>query len=516
MKRRLWHTLRGHRRPFTGVLAAEALLGGAEALLHPLFLMALFDRAVLTADLRRFLLIGGCYLLLGLALHLTGHAVALWRRRFENALVLALETELLGRALALDGRGIAERGAASYVGRVHDDVRAGVLPAVGARIGAARQGCAAVASLGVLLHLCWPAALLLPAVVPPLVLAGGRLARRAAARTGPEREAEARYVDTLTRTLESFHALRGLRSLLPGARTAHRDALRGFLALDYAHHRRARRGRTLGGLTANLPDTSALAVGALLVLGGRLSFGGFLAFAHALRGAVTALAALVGALPRPPHENAVLDRVETLRTAAPAPYHDEGTLVLVRGARVRYDARPDTTVALPDFGLRPGERVLLRGPRGCGKTTLLHIVDGTLAPDRGEITRPPRVASLTSPVRLPPLPVRALVADPRLRTALGLDGLADRLPAALSPDQRRRLGVAALLAEDADVYLADEPLADLDDPDRAHVLNLLRERTADRALLVVHQGDDDLDLLFDRVVDLTAPAGIPRAAGTPA
>lgn len=535
--KQIWRTLRGHQRPFVGLLVAEALFGGTEALLHPLLLKALFDQAILTADFRRFLFLGGCYLVFGLTLNLSGYGIGLWRKRFENAFVLDLETELLGRTLGLDGRKMSEEGNASYVSRIHNDVREGVLPAVDVCIRIARQACASLVFLGVLLYLSWQASLILLIIVPPLVLVSNDLARRIEKNTDPEREAEARYVNTLTRTLEAFHALRGLRSLLPGARAANREALSGFLGLTYANYRLAQRQRTLSDLVMNLSDTASMVIGAFFVFSGRMSFGSFLAFVNSLWRAVTGIFDLVNMIPQTRRNTAVLKRIETLREAGTAPYHDEGSLVLVRGARVRYGkkegdgdgdgaaaadgvdevTRSDagTGVAIPDFGLRPGERVLLRGPNGCGKTTLLHIVAGTLAPDSGTVTLPPRVASLTSPVHLPPLPVRDLVTDPRLRTAMGLDGLADQLPSELSSGQRQRLGVAALVGEEADVYLADEPFANLDDAGRALVLRMLRERTEGRALLVVHHGDEDLDSAFDRVVNL-AVAEVPDGVGTPA
>ncbi|MER8041455.1 ABC transporter ATP-binding protein [Streptomyces sp. NPDC094032] len=537
--KQIWRTLRGHQRPFTGILVAEALFGGTEALLHPLLLKALFDQAILTADFGRFLFLGGCYLVLGLTLNLSGYGIGLWRKRFENAFVLALETELLGRTLGLDGRKISQKGNASYVSRIHNDVREGVLPAVDVCIRIARQACASVVFLGVLLYLSWQASLILLVIIPPLVLVSNDLARRIEKNTDPEREAEARYVNTLTRTLEAFHALRGLRSLLPGARAANQDALNGFLGITYANYRLAQRQRTLSDLVMNLSDTASMVIGAFFVFSGRMSFGSFLAFVNSLWRAVTGIFDLVNMIPQTRRNTAVLKRIEILRAAGSDPYHDEGSLVLVRGARVRYgkaedegdgdgtvpddvdavdlDKRSDadTSVAIPDFGLRPGERVLLRGPNGCGKTTLLHIVAGTLAPDSGTVTLPPRVASLTSPVHLPPLPVRDLVGDPGLRTVMGLDGLADQLPSELSSGQRQRLGVAALLGEDADVYLADEPFANLDDTGRALVLRMLRERTEGRALLVVHHGDEDLDSAFDRVVNL-AVAEVPGSVGTPA
>ncbi|MFG2234669.1 ATP-binding cassette domain-containing protein [Streptomyces sp. NPDC048723] len=515
--RQLWRTLRGHRAPFVVILVAEVTTSGLEALLHPLLLKALFDEAILTADLRRFLFLGLTYLALGLTLNLTGYWIACRRKRFENAFTLVLETELLARALGLDGRKVSREGNASYVSRIHNDVSQGVLPAVDVSLRIARQAVTSVVFLGVLLYLSWQASLVLLVIVPPLVFVSNRLGRRIEENTGPEREAEARYVNTLTRTLEAFPALRGLPSLLPGTRRANQAALRGFLGITFVNFRLAQRQRTLSDLVMNLSDTASMIVGAFFVFSGRMSFGSFLAFVNSLWRAVTGMFDLINMIPQARRSTAVLERIESLREARETPYHDEGALVRIHGARVVYGGADGdgpgagesgvtgvAGVSFDTFELRAGEHVLLRGPNGCGKTTLLHIISGTLAPDAGSVTLPPRVASLTAPVNLPPLPVRDLVPDELLRAALDLDAAADQLPSELSSGQRQRVGVAALLCEDADAYLADEPFANLDDRGRELVFRLLRERTGGRALLVVHHGDEDLDARFDRVVTLTA------------
>ncbi|MEH6372846.1 ABC transporter ATP-binding protein [Streptomyces sp. KLMMK] len=505
--KQLWRTLRGHRAPYVVILVAEAGMSGLEALLHPLLLKALFDQAILTADFRRFLVLGSAYLLLGLTLNGTGYWIACRRKRFENAFVLVLETELLGRTLGLDGRKVSEAGNASYVSRIHNDVSQGVLPAVDVSLRIARQAVTSVVLLGVLVYLSWQAGLVLLVIVPPLVLVSNRLGKRIEKNTGPEREAEARYVNVLTRTLEAFPALRGLPSLLPGTRAANQEALRGFLGITFVNFRLSQRQRTLSDLVMNLSDTASMVVGAFFVFSGRMSFGSFLAFVNSLWRAVTGMFDLVNMIPQVRRSTAVLKRIESLRDARERPYHGEGALVRIRGVRVGYG--DGAAVSIDGFELRAGEHVLLRGPNGCGKTTLLHLVSGTLAPDAGSVTLPPRVASLTAPVSLPPLPVRDLVPDARLRTAMDLDGPADQLPSELSSGQRQRLGVAALLCEDADAYLADEPFANLDEQGKELVFRMLRERTEGRALLVVHHGDEELDGRFDRVVTLAGAAALP-------
>jgi ABC-type bacteriocin/lantibiotic exporter with double-glycine peptidase domain len=504
----LWSVLRGRRAYFLTIVAIGGALGGVEALLHPLLLKAIFDQAILAADFRRFLTLGALYLLMGVSLTTGDYWVSCWRQRFENSLVLALEMELLDRALALDGRTVSRGGNASYVSRIHNDVSEGVLPAIDLSVRIVRTALSCIAFLGVLLYLSWQASLVLLVIVPPLVVLSNSLAKRIEDNTDPEREAEARYISVLARTLEAFDALRGMRRLLPGTMTANRSALRAFLGITFVNFRLAQKQSTLSSLIMSLSDTASMIVGAYFVYLGRMSFGSFLAFVNSLWRAVTGVFDLINLIPQIRRTGAVLRRICGLRDATAEAYRDQGPTTRVTGAHVRYG--DGAGIPIDDFEVGPREHVLLRGPNGSGKTTLLRVLAGTLAPDTGVVTVPPRVASLTRPVNLPPLPVRDLVADERLRASMDLTDLSAQLPDELSSGQRQRVGIAVLVSEDADLYLADEPFANLDDHGRDLVLRALKDRATDRALIVVHHGDDHLDGEFDRVVTLTVgPARTP-------
>ena len=59
-------------------------------------------------------------------------------------------------------------------------------------------------------------------------------------------------------------------------------------------------------------------------------------------------------------------------------------MLTVRGLRFGYDkAKP--LFSDVSFAVRRGERVLLLGPNGCGKSTLMKLLSGHLAPDGGYI-----------------------------------------------------------------------------------------------------------------------------------
>ncbi len=158
-----------------------------------------------------------------------------------------------------------------------------------------------------------------------------------------------------------------------------------------------------------------------------------------------------------------------LRFAGFAPGADapaDPRLPLVRLAGVSVAGR----LAPTDLELRAGDRVLVEGPNGAGKSTLLAVLAGELRPDGGVVERQGSVvvARLAQDDSWPDLTCPAVAAfRSRLRDPdraptpeeLGLlrDGEAARPLGELSPGQRRRVALAALVAEPAPLLLLDEP-----------------------------------------------------------
>jgi ATP-binding cassette subfamily F protein uup len=200
-------------------------------------------------------------------------------------------------------------------------------------------------------------------------------------------------------------------------------------------------------------------------------------------------------------------------------------VVELHGVSFRYpDAGRDVLRGL-DLVVEPGDRLGVVGPNGVGKSTLLGLVAGRLAPTAGriEVGATVRVGELDQRGATldPTMRVRNAVvgphrepdwADARLMERFWFDADAQRAPiGTLSGGERRRLQLLIVLAAAPNLLLLDEPTNDLD----LDTLRALEDFLEDwpGALVTVSHDRSFLDRVTTEVVALDGAGGAELVRG---
>jgi energy-coupling factor transport system ATP-binding protein len=200
----------------------------------------------------------------------------------------------------------------------------------------------------------------------------------------------------------------------------------------------------------------------------------------------------------------------------------------LRDVTFRYPGANHDALGPVSLDVESGEHVAITGANGSGKTTLMLMLAGR-PPGSGTIERPGVVglgrAGGTAVVMQHPesqvlgtrvaddvvwgLPAGAETDVHRLLAEVGLDGLAERDTGGLSGGELQRLAVAAALAREPSLLIADEITSMVDQKGREDLISVLSGLTQRHRMSLVHitHYNDEADTA-DRTVNLTGNGGI--------
>ena len=203
-----------------------------------------------------------------------------------------------------------------------------------------------------------------------------------------------------------------------------------------------------------------------------------------------------------------------------------------------YDVASHPVHALKGVSIefRPAEFVAILGPSGCGKTTLLNIIGGLDRYSSGDLIirgrstkhykskdwdtyRNHSVGFVFQSYNL--IPHQSVLANVELaltlsgvkraerrrraKEALEKVGLGDQLhkkPNQMSGGQMQRVAIARALVNDPEILLADEPTGALDSETSVQVMELLKEISSDRLVIMVTHNPDLAQAYATRTVRL--------------
>ena len=197
--------------------------------------------------------------------------------------------------------------------------------------------------------------------------------------------------------------------------------------------------------------------------------------------------------------------------------HADGSLpgeVLIKGEKLFFAAGDRNIIDGLDIEIRAGERIVLLGENGCGKTTLMRMLARLNKPNDGAlsqtITKSKKANSkwfskvgyvyqnptyqLFMPTLLSEISFKAKSEEiaREMINAFGLSGLEQRHPQSLSEGQKRRASIAAVCASEPTVLFLDEPTGGQDYKNlckTVETVNKINKNLGTAIVTVTHDND---------------------------
>jgi len=292
----------------------------------------------------------------------------------------------------------------------------------------------------------------------------------------------------------------------------------------------------------NLTSVAVVVAGVFRVQDGLLSMGGLIATVMLTSRCMAPLAMLSGLMTRLQQTLSSLESLNGVMDLDREVEHnreyigveDFTPIYTFKNITVQYADQAVPALSIDDLKIGPSECVAVLGKIGCGKSTLIKMLDGMLNPSTGQLlvdgveigAYHPAVlrnqigylpqesalfqGSLRDNIRLG----QAQVTDEKIMHALSRVGLGEyvqRHPhglnaevgergALLSGGQRRAVSICRCLVRDYKTLLLDEPTANLDPQTEQAVIGLLRELKRGQASMVIATHKASVLNLVDRAI----------------
>ena len=511
--KRILYALSHHKFYFACVLLLGLTLHTIFALIDPLVMKLLIDEGLSKGDFKLFALCATLVVASGAVMRGAMMVYELLTQKLKNKLAESLTLKMLESYYEAPYSEIATSDSGYFISRLYDEPARVAQGGVTTLIGLLISVTTFAAGLAISVYLAWKITFLLLVLVPALYYLASRFSPKIEDASQRENEEEGRLREILGKSVDCYKTV-NIFGLYLSVRQRVLRQLQSYLGVFYGRVKTSKSYQTISGICLSFAEALVLVAAGYEVVAGNLTIGGLFAFMSAFWKVIGAATGIVNQVPELSKLKGCIDRLVEFEGLARLAERSDAKDIELDDVSFRYNGR--NVFDRLNLKIGTNERVLIVGPNGSGKTTLGHLLTGFLEPSEGVVKAPglERISAMLTPFYFAPgnlkdnvnyeqLTEEKMTSFWELVRELGLERKVEAdVSSELSEGEKKKCQVVMTLLKDAEIYVFDEPLANIDVESRDAIIRTQLEYTRGKTLISIMHGDEKYHTLFDRVVML--------------
>ncbi len=486
------------------------------SVVNPIAIKILIDRGIMGRDFR-FLIIFGVFMLLFFTLY---RLSMLWYklafRKLKNRTIKKVTLKQMDAYFQFPYSEIIKNDTGYFLSRVYDESSAAVELTLSTYSTLFISIASFAGALGVCLYLSWFVTLILIVVVPFIYFLSQKFSSKITEKSKEEKSREAEVRNLFGRLIDAYKNIK-IFDLIDVANDKINDYFDRYLSVFYSRFRTSGFFGTYSSILLSYQELLILVIAGYEVMRGRMTIGGLMGYMAAFNIVVAYALSIVKTMPALSKIKGDISRLVDFGNLG-----DKGEKMVGKGgekvklSKVNFGYDEEKTIFSDlNFEAKSGEKVIVVGDNGSGKSTFINILLNLLHPRDGEreTFTIERISALTLPFYFIPGTLKENVnydnlteekrrMFERLLNKFGLKGYEEKDPTTLSTGEKQKCAIIMTLIKDADLYIFDEPTANVDQKSKDIIMDTILEQTKGRTLIVVLHGEEKYYDKFDRIFNI--------------
>lgn len=505
-----------YRKELFKMLLISILISFSSAALDPLLFKSLID-SIQESNMNAFVLfaMGGC--LIGVLIRFAIHHCQIINKEITNKLHKDLCLKMTKSYFHYSTQDVYAQNPAYYVSRIYDEPKQ-LARIVSFLMALSTSLFSLFIALIIAYHISWHALMSLTFFVPIVVYLSDKYSHQIMKLTSKQYSSEAHLKGVINSTLMSFKHVRMFELSNKAI-----SNLNTSLDLPLNDSLNTRKCTSLfeakNNLLMSLSEIFIITFSGFLVIFQKITMGSLFALSRSFMVVIQSLKTLTSLVPMAASLWTSLERYHEFIQAQEGQeaFKQSSGTITAKLSNIQL-LRKDKTI-LNDFNLSlyKNDRLLISGENGAGKSSLLQLIVGHLKAQKGDINRPPssRISYLLKDTYFLPGTMRQnidyIASEPKvyakaqtLLLALEIKDHLDKYPSQLSEGLLKKFQIFFALLKEADLYVFDEPLVNIDQLSKNTVMDTIFRFTQNSTLVAVLHGDQQYRAHFNKDMTLSS------------